>query len=62
MKDVNLALFAKLGWKLLTGADSLWVSWLSGKYLSSGSFLSPYPFLPLYVCGKAPSKLNLSSL
>jgi hypothetical protein len=41
MKDVNLAFLAKLGWKLLTGADSLWVSQLSGKYLSTGSFLSP---------------------
>jgi hypothetical protein len=41
MKDVNLALLAKLGWKLLTGADSLWVSQLSGKYISYGSFLSP---------------------
>jgi hypothetical protein len=26
MKDVNLALITKLGWKLLTGSDSLWVS------------------------------------
>jgi hypothetical protein len=41
MKDVNLSLMAKLGWKLLTGADYLWVSQLSGKYLNSGSFLSP---------------------
>jgi hypothetical protein len=41
MKDVNLALIAKLGWKLLTGADSLWISQLTGKYLSSlNSFLS----------------------
>jgi hypothetical protein len=44
MKDMNLALLAKLGWKLLTGADSLWVSQLSGKYLSSISFLSPSSF------------------
>ncbi|XP_059450878.1 uncharacterized protein LOC132181647 [Corylus avellana] len=41
MKDVNLALISKLGWKLLTGSDSLWVSQLSGKYLQSESFLSP---------------------
>jgi hypothetical protein len=42
MKDVNLALIAKLGWKLLTGANTLWVSQLTGKYLSStNSFLSP---------------------
>jgi hypothetical protein len=42
MKDVNLALLAKLGWKLLTGANTLWVSQLTGKYLfSSNSFLSP---------------------
>ena len=41
MKEVLLALIAKLGWKLLTDADSLWVSQLSSKYLSSDSFLSP---------------------
>jgi hypothetical protein len=42
MKDVNLALISKLGWKLLTGSDSLWVSQLSSKYLHSESFLSPF--------------------
>jgi hypothetical protein len=26
MKDVNIALISKLGWKLLTGSDSLWAS------------------------------------
>jgi hypothetical protein len=40
MKDVNLALISKLGWKLLTGLDSLWVSQLTGKYLNFESFLS----------------------
>ena len=52
MKDVNLALISKLGWKLLTGSDSLWVSQLSGKYLHSESFLSPSS-LPLLGFGKA---------
>jgi hypothetical protein len=33
MKDVNLALISKLGWKLLTGSESLWASQLTGKYL-----------------------------
>ena len=41
MKDVNLALISKLGWKLLTGSDSLWASQLTGKYLQTDSFLSP---------------------
>jgi hypothetical protein len=41
MKEVNLALIAKLGWKHLTGANSLLVSQLSGKYLIVESFLSP---------------------
>jgi hypothetical protein len=37
---VNLAL-TKLGWKLLTGANTLWVSQLSINYLLSESFLFP---------------------
>jgi hypothetical protein len=41
MKEVNLAFIAKLGRKLLTGADSLLLSQLSSKYLLSKSFLSP---------------------
>jgi hypothetical protein len=40
-REVNLALISKLGWKLLIGSDSPWVAQLSGKYLKSGSFLSP---------------------
>jgi hypothetical protein len=43
MRDVNLALIAKLGWKMLTNPDSLWVAQLKGKYLHSKSFLSPPP-------------------
>jgi hypothetical protein len=41
MRDVNLALISKLGWKLLNNSDSLWVTQLQGKYLHSNSFLSP---------------------
>jgi hypothetical protein len=41
IKEVNLALISKLGWKLLTGSESPWASQLSGKYLQSGSFFSP---------------------
>jgi hypothetical protein len=44
MKEVNLALISKLGWKLLSSSDSPWVSQLSGKYLQTGSFLSPSSF------------------
>jgi hypothetical protein len=45
MEEVNLALISKLGWKLLTQADSLWVCQLKGKYISYGSFLSLLPIL-----------------
>jgi hypothetical protein len=41
MKEVNLALISKLGWKLHNNSDSLWVNQLRGKYLSTSSFLSP---------------------
>jgi hypothetical protein len=41
MREVNLALVSKLGWKLLNRSDSLWVSQLHCKYLNSSSFLSP---------------------
>ena len=44
MREVNLALVSKLGWKLLTHSDSLWVSQMHCKYLKSSSFLSPVPF------------------
>ena len=41
MKEVNLALISKLGWKLLSGSNSSWVLKLTGKYLQYESFLSP---------------------
>jgi hypothetical protein len=41
MKEVNLALISKLRWKLVIGSKSPWVSQLIGKYLQTGSFLSP---------------------
>jgi hypothetical protein len=53
MKEVNLALISKLGWKLLTNFDSMWVAQLHCKYLHSSSFLSPPPFLLPHGCGKA---------
>ena len=43
MRDVNLALVSKLGWKLHTKSDFVRVTQLSCKYLLSGSFLSPPP-------------------
>ena len=47
MREVNLALISKLGWKLLTNLDSLWVSQMHCKYLNSSTFLSPLPLLLL---------------
>jgi hypothetical protein len=47
MKDVNLALISKLGWKFHSNSDLMWVAQLRGKYFSSSSFLSPLPILPL---------------
>ena len=44
MREVNLALLSKLGWKLLCNTDSMWVAQLRGKYLSFNSLLSSLPF------------------
>jgi hypothetical protein len=62
MKEVNLALISKLGWKLHTNFNSAWVAHLQGKYLSSGTFLSPLPILLLLGSGKEFLKLNPLSL
>jgi hypothetical protein len=44
MHEFNLALVAKLGWKLLTNSDCLWVNQLQKKYIKYGDFLSsPFP-------------------
>lgn len=43
MKDVNLSLIAKLGWKILSNANCSWVDHLRGKYLQSESFFSSSP-------------------
>jgi hypothetical protein len=40
MHEFNLALIAKLGWKLLSNSDCLWVNQLQRKYLKYGDFLS----------------------
>jgi hypothetical protein len=40
MKDINLSLIAKLGWKLLTNHDSLWVSFFKAKYIKYENLLS----------------------
>jgi hypothetical protein len=54
MKEVNLALIFKLGWKLHNKSDSMWVSQMRGKYLSSGSFLPPIPFFPFWDLERYP--------
>jgi hypothetical protein len=61
MKEVNLALISKLGWKLHNKSDSMWVSQMRGKYLSTGSFLSPHHILPLLGFGEVSSLLSPSS-
>jgi hypothetical protein len=40
MKDVNLSLISKLGWKLLTNHDSIWVPFFKDKYIKYGNLLS----------------------
>ena len=60
MEEVNLTLISKLGWKLLTQSNSLWVGQLQGKYISFGSFLPPLPILLLLGYGKVSSLLCLS--
>jgi hypothetical protein len=60
MEEVNLGLISKLAWKLLTQSESMWVAQLQGKYLSSGSFLSPLPILLLHGSGKVSSLLSQS--
>jgi hypothetical protein len=44
MKDVNISLISKLGWKLLLDHDCLWVSLFKNKYFKYGDLLSsPLP-------------------
>jgi hypothetical protein len=65
MKDINVSLIAKLGWKLLSNHDALWIALFKEKYikygtllscpLSSGSFIwngfiSVVPLLKLGIC------------
>lgn len=38
-EDINLALLAKLGWKIASGVESLWTTMLRKKYMKNGSFL-----------------------
>jgi hypothetical protein len=40
MHEFNLALIAKLGWKLISNSDCLWVNQLQRKYIKYGDFLS----------------------
>ncbi|PPD83481.1 hypothetical protein GOBAR_DD19591 [Gossypium barbadense] len=39
MRDWNLILLAKLGWRLMVESDALWPRVVHAKYLSSGNFL-----------------------
>lgn len=40
MKDINVSLFTKFGWKILSNHDSLWVSLFKKKYVKYGSIIS----------------------
>lgn len=43
MKDINISLIAKLGWKILSNHNCLWVSHFREKYVKYGSLI----FCPL---------------
>jgi hypothetical protein len=40
MHEFNLSLITKLGWKMITKTDCLWVKQLQNKYIKYGDFLS----------------------
>jgi hypothetical protein len=40
MKDINISLITKLGWKILSNHDCLWVSLFKEKYIKYGSLIS----------------------
>jgi len=40
MKDINISLITKLGWKILSNHDCLWISLFQEKYVKYGSFIS----------------------
>jgi hypothetical protein len=62
MREVNLALISKLGWKLLYNGDMMWFAQFRGKYLISNSFLSHSPHSYSYGSRKASLSPFLSSL
>jgi len=40
MKDINISLITKFGWKILSNHDCLWVSIFKEKYIKYGSLIS----------------------
>ena len=40
MHEFNMSLISKLGWKLLSNADCLWVNQLQKKYIKYGNFIT----------------------
>jgi hypothetical protein len=40
MKDVNISLLSKLGWKLLSNQDCLWATLFKIKYVKYGNLLT----------------------
>lgn len=42
-QEINTALLAKLGWKVTSAENSLWVQLLTAKYLQYSSFFSHTP-------------------
>lgn len=40
MRDINMALLAKLGWQIAAGENKLWVNLLTEKYCSRYSFFN----------------------
>ena len=74
--EFNLSLLTKLGWKLLSNTDCLWVSQLQNKYIKYGNFISSpnltsasllwkgiqkiKPFISACACLKASRSLSSS--
>ena len=51
-KNMNLAMLAKLGWKLAIGEKSLWIELILPKYLKKSSFFNTKSRKEFRLCGR----------